>query len=81
MSTKISQDSFKDIKKGTKIQFNATRIQEGNPVTGKFISCDKDSFKVELTKDIVGLNTYWDKGATRHFVYSLCFGLSIVKEK
>lgn len=66
-------------KKGEHLQFDATRVMIGNPVTGKFISEDKEWLTVELTKQIEGLVNVWEIGYNRSFRKSLISNIKKIK--
>lgn len=56
-----------EFKLGDKIQFTASRIQKGNPVSGKIMYKDETGFGVHLDHKIEGLIDVWEAGEIRRF--------------
>lgn len=55
------------MKRGDKIEFTASQVVKGNPVTGIFIFADNEWLVVILTKKIKGYFDEWDKGEEKTF--------------
>lgn len=64
----------KTIKKGTPLEFHASRIIHGNPVQGTFVSMSDEWITVKLTKNISGLVNEWHEGDEKAFRKSLIVG-------
>jgi hypothetical protein len=66
---------FKDLKRGDFVTFTATKIIDGNPIEGIFVSQNEDYIKIKLLKTCKGEFNSWFKGEFKQFKNENVFDL------
>ena len=68
-----------DIQVGMRVQFNAPRLTDGNPVKGLLTALGGEWGTVILDHQVEGISRYWEAGEAYTFRLTLINGLKQIK--